>query len=529
MATLSPTAPEAPKVTIKDRIVAVISSPAALASIVKITSGSEEIGFDDPWPHQLEIWRNARLYRDLTVLKSRQLGCTEAFMLLALWECIAYETGDDLVVSLNEREAAFNLSKATSMYDSTPDWFKEAFPERKRNAAEFRIGHGTRSAGIISLPSSDNAGRGRNFRRAVCDEFGRWENSDERMASIEPTVGDTGSICRSSTAKGYNGLHTSFYGAVEPGTDPELGNGSVRMFVGALARPGRTMAWVERQRAKMEGKLGMQEYPLSPEEAFISSGGCIFDHDALTDLEHYSVAPPLMRVSLSHDSHSMKTPGKVHHRPDDNGLWRIWQMPVPGRSYLIAADPCGGGGGQDRAGAIVLDVESWDEVACLHGRPEPQQLAAELVLAGHLYAGPGGPALLAPEANNTGAGVVALLREWQYPRVYQTETFDQRTQSRRQQLGWITSAKTRPVAIAALQDAVRSGEAGVRFAETVAEMRRFEDPGNGRPEAADGAHDDLVMTWAIGIGVLARSKPKPSTPPAKTTPYIPRVSSRTGY
>lgn len=519
---MASTSPDTPQVTIADRVLAVCRSPLALARIVTIQAGSEVVRFD-LWAHQVRMLWLAQKHRDLLILKARQLGMTEAMMLLFLWECISYPTGDDLVVSLNEREAIFNLSKATAMYDSTPDWFKENFPERKRNAEEFRIGHGRTSTGIVSLPSSENAGRGRNFRRAGCDEFGRWENSDERMASIEPTVADTGSMVRSSTAKGYNGLHTRWCGAVEPGIDENLGNGSVRMFVGATARPGRDEAWVHRKRAGMEGKLGQQEYPLTPEEAFISSGGCVFDHDALTDLERHSVRPPIARVNLR------RAPGMVAADPDPAGRWRVWSWPTDGRQYVISADPCGGGGGQDYAAAVVLDAESWDEVACLHGRPEPEQLAGELILAGWLYAGPDGPALLAPEANNTGAATIAILKERRYPRIYQVETFDQRTQSKRMQLGWLTTAKTRPVAIGALQTAVRVGEAGVRNAQAVAEMRRFEDPGNGRPEAAEGAHDDLVMTWAIGIAVLARSKPVRRSVPAQSDTYVPSVSSRTGY
>ena len=541
------------QVTIEQRVIAVISSPLALAGICKIQTGSDVAAFD-PWDHQIDLWRYARLYRDLTVLKARQLGCTEAFMLLALWEAVSFTSGDDLVVSLNEREAGFNLSKATAMYDSTPDWFKDYFPERKRNAEEFRIGHGRTSAGIISLPSSENAGRGRNFRRAICDEFGRWDNADERMASIEPTVADTGSICRSSTAKGYNVLHTKFSGGVDPGVDPHLGNGTVRMFFGALARPGRTKEWVLAKRRGMEGKLGQQEYPLTPEEAFISSGNCVFDMEALTDLETYSCKPPEYRVTLEHDGSSMKEMGEVSVREDEAGLWRVWSWPMPGREYVISADPCGGGGGVDQAAAVVLDVQSWDEVACLHGRPEPEQLAEQLVLMGHLYGGyevqtpvnllqalvamaglplltrrgSWRPALLAPEANNTGAAVIAILKERHYPRIYQTETFDQRTQQKRQTLGWVTSQKTRPLAIAALQSAVREGSCGVRNAAAIAEMRRFEDPGNGKPEAAEGAHDDLVMAWAIGIAVLARSKPRTAEPPSEDT-YTPRVSSKTGY
>lgn len=514
----------------------------ALAQVVRITSGSEILPFQ-PWPHQILAWRLARLHRDLLVLKARQLGMTEAFMLLLLWESIAFAVGDDLVVSLNEREAIFNLGKATSMYDSTPDWFKEAFPERKRNVEEFRIGHGRTSTGIVSLPASDNAGRGRNWRRALLDEFGRWENTDERVASIEPGIADTGSIIRSSTAKGFNNLHTRWAGAVDADVNPDLGNGSVRMFVGALARPGRDEAWVQRMRAGMEGKLGQQEYPLTPEEAFISSGGCIFDHDALTDLETYSVEPPRRRVIVSSSLRPALAVAerqvvdrvrrqKAMPRVNDSsvGLWRLWQEPRDDRDYLIAADPCGGGGGQDYAAAVILDVESWDEVACLHGRPEPAQLAEQLALMGIVYGGRHGFALLAPEANNTGAAVIALLVEWAYPRILQTEVFDQRAQMKRMQLGWLTTAKTRPVAIGSLQDAVRTGEAGIRNAEAVAEMRRFEDPGNGRPEAADGAHDDLVLTWAIGVAVLGRIKPQPRrTPPDHIDEYVPRVSARTGY
>ncbi len=526
-------APPTTEVTIADRIRAVVMSPVALSGIVEIETGAGVLPLD-LWDHQIRALRLARLYDDLVILKARQLGMTEDFMLLLLWECIAYPSGDDLVVSLNEREAIFNLSKAKAMYYSTPDWFKEAFPVSKDNAEEFRIRHGQRSAGIVSLPSSENAGRGRNFRRVLADEYARWDNADERIASIIPTVADSGSLIRSSTAKGYNSHHTAFAGAVDEGVDPALGNGAVRMFVGATARPGRDVAWVMKKRAGMEGKLGMQEYPLTPEEAWISSGGCVFDGDALTDLETHSCRPPQKRLMVVH--RLSWPPDFTHPRPpapaaipDSSGHWRVWADPDPSRRYLISADPCGGGGGQDYAAAVVLDADSYDEVASLHARLEPEQLARELVVAGMHYRGRDGVALLVPEANNTGAAVIALLIEWRYPRIYQTEHFNQRTQQRTTQVGWLTTAKTRPVAIAALQTAVRTGEAGVRNQSAVAEMRRFEDPGNGRPEAADGAHDDQVLAWAIGMAVLERTnaaKPAARTP---QDPYVPRVSARTGY
>lgn len=548
----------AAEVSSQEVIRAICSTPLALGDLVKI-EGDDGLVHIDLWPRQVEALELSLQHRYLSVGKARQLGMTQTFMLLALWECFAYPVGWDLVVSIGEREASYALGLAAAMYDSLPVFVQQAFPVHRRNATEFALSHGGTHSGIVSLPSSGEAGRGRRFRRVIADERARWENEGERMAALRPTIADGGFMVESSTAKGYNGHYATWTGAVDPDVvadeaDPDgvaaaLGNGYVRMFVGALDRPGRSLEWVLRERAGLEGDLGLQEYPLSAKEMWLSSGGCVFDDDALDELEEHSVRPPVMRGSLVCDELAAERgwePLDVAFTAAARGIWRVWQEPVEGRDYVIAADPCGGRGGRDKAAAVVLDVDSWDEVACLWGTPDPTELAVELVKAGWLYRSvkpdlsrrsnegrlvewTSRPALLVPEANNHGAGVIAVLRERRYPRVYESESFDQRTQRISRTLGWLTTAKSRPVAIAALQEAVRDGDAGVRFAEAIAEMRRFEDPGNGRPEAAEGAHDDLVMTWAIGIAVLARTdraKPVVQSPQPE---YQPSVSSRTGY
>ena len=503
-------------------IEAVTASPVALARVIKITRPDGAIPLE-LWPHQVAMLRAARTYRWLVIVKARQLGATEALMELALWEALAYPVGHDLVVSLNLPEAQAAMNKATGMYDSAPEWLHDAFPVAVRNATEFSIKHGKTTSGIIVLPSSDNAGRGRTFRRVIADEKARWEHKEERMASLRFTVADTGSMVESSTAQGFDEHRDTFLGAVDPPADATRGNGYARMFIGALSRPGRTVEWVMAERQKA-GHLGAQEMPLTATEAFLASGRCVFDQRALQNLLDEYTAPPMGRYDLRHQD------GVVVADPELEGRWMVWEWPRAGRSYVVAADVCGGGGGDDYAYATVHDAESWDQVACLHGRPDPGVLAAELAKAGWLYGSDGKPALLVPEANNHGQAVVALLSEWGYPRIYAREAFDRRGSAPVQSslLGYLTTTKSREVAIAALQDAIRDGEAGIRDAAAIGECLAFVDK-DGRVEAAEGSHDDRVLALAIAYAVLARSRAGRRVVQKPQAPYVPRVSTLTGY
>lgn len=499
---------------------AVCAHPAALAKVVRIDTprGSEPF---DLWPIQHRALQLALDHRELIALKARQLGFTWTLCcLLGLWDAIAHPSGDDLVVSLNERVAVAVIARARRLYVSAPSWLRDAFPLAVDRSDAIGVAHGQGTSLLLSLPASSDSGRSFTFRRIMADERARWERSDERMASLAPTIADGGSLVELSTAKGFNDFRSRYLGAVEAGQDPALGNGAVRIFAGARERPGRDDAWVQRERARL-GALGPQEYPLSAAEAFVASGRCVLDASALQGLLDGFCAPPALRADLR------ATPAGVIAEPHAGGAWQIWRWPERGRSYLIGADPCGGGSGRDAAYASVHDVDSWDQVACLWGRPEPERLAELLILAGALYAGPAGPALLAPEANNHGAAVIAVLRERRYPRIYRHRRFDTRARQAQSQLGWQTTAATRPVAIAALQESVADGSLGVRDAAAVGEMLTFIENERGRYEAEEGYHDDRVMALAIVAAILSR---RPSAPAGRHAPaYQPRVSALTGY
>ena len=494
-----------PPAELRDLVDAVTAHPKYLAQIVDIETPKGPAPFN-LWDFQVEALDLALANRYMIALKSRQLGFTWTLgSLLAFWDCIAYPSGSDLVVSINEEDAKEVVYRAKFMYDSTPEWFQVVFPTGHSNTSMFSIEHfGGTFSRFISLSASGNAGRSRTFRRLIADESARWDNAKERMASLRPTVADGGSLIQISTARGMNHFYDIYMGAADPGDPPtDPGNSYIRIFVPADARPDRSKEWIDAERRAL-GELGPQEYPLSAREAFISSGDCVFDMDGLQDQLDYSVCAPEYRANLIEPAQGLVMPD-----PHVTGMWSIWDEPRTSRSYLVVADISEGVSGGAYSYISVVDALSWDQVACLHGHLDPDQVAEEMALAGRWYHDAGRPALLVPEANNHGAATVAVLKRSSYPigQIYRQPILgDIKKAGQTQKLGWSTTAKSRPLMISELQTAIREGTIGIRDHAAIGEMLTFVRNDTGRIEAEEGCFDDRVMTWGITCAVLSRMR-----------------------
>ncbi|MDQ3097320.1 MAG: hypothetical protein M3Q61_04035 [Chloroflexota bacterium] len=502
------TAVQRPKAAKIDPVAIITATPEAMAWHVKI-------GWDFAplWPSQRELLGLLRTERRVLYLKARQLRFTWTLALWALHRLMSRHSIAGAYVSIGQREAEDVTRRILRIHSSLPEAVRARYPLVAESLSRLAIGHPEGESELLSLPSSSNAGRGRTLDFLIGDERPKWPHPEEQEASLLPAAAN-GIVVMGGTANGFDTFQDRWHNAEEQGW--------ATIFAGALSDPSRDLAWVMRERT-MVGDLGPQEHPLSAGEAFLASGRCVFDVHALQDLLDHSCRRPETRVELR------KTSATILAEPIVNGPWQVWEWPTEGRSYLIAADVCGGGGGDDFSAAAIYDADSWDQVASYHGRPEPDAFARELVRAGWVWRSAAGPALLVPESNNHGQAVVALLREWRYPRVYRTEAFDQRTQTTREQLGWLTTTKSRQLALDTLKGAVRDGALGIRDQAAVGEMFRFIDK-DGREEADAGAHDDRVLTHAIAAAVLARSRASEAPPVRRpSAPYTPRISAKTGY
>lgn len=515
------------------------ASPITMARFCKMVRarkvGGDDVEIFEGEPAPLELWEHQRELLTLAVtrrrvisLKARQLGVTWTWALLALWYACTHPGSQTVIVSVGERESQSVIRRIMYLHDSMPESLKQVFRLVRSTNEVVEIHHPDGNALIVSLPSSSTAGRGETVNLLILDECAHWDDASNRMASLLPTTADIGQVVVSSTANGIGGY---FYDLWETGEQM----GWTRLFSGALARPDRDAEWVERMRAQLDlqgvekgrSNLGAQEYPMTPMEAFISTGGCVFPTEVLADYLEHSVRDDQWRGTMMMDVSGVKTVR------DQNGLWRVWSWRQPGRKYLITGDPCGGGGGLDSGHMVVGDVQSLDQMACFHGKPEPEEFARQMYRAGWLWNDGRSPAVLAPEANEWGRAVLALLREWGYPNLWATKRFDQRRAEERVREGWLTTSASRPVMIAALQEGLREGSLGVRDKLAVGEFQRFiANPRTGRPQAMEGYHDDRTMAWAIFAAIALREASgvhQESEEDAVPTPYRRAESSLTGY
>lgn len=222
-------------------------------------------------------------------------------------------------------------------------------------------------------------------------------------------------------------------------------------------------------RANFRG-LTAQEYAEDEESCFLASGEPVFELAAV-EARHRDTNDPVER----------------RH----NGQLEIWLPPVPGRSYLVAVDPAGGGSRGDYSAAQVLEMESGLQCAEFAGRVGGLELARLISGLAAEY----NRAWLVIERNNHGSGVLAYLETpCGYERVYRQQGGER---------GWLTTSMSRPAALGRLGAALVDAPERFQSRRLLAECRSFVRLASGGTGAQAGAHDDRVMAMAIALAVRA--------------------------
>lgn len=254
-----------------------------------------------------------------------------------------------------------------------------------------------------------------------------------------------------------------------------------------------------------------QEYPETDLEAFVTSGHKRFDAVDL-DLWYRQVTARKIAYLTS--------------LPDWNGCrylpvllnqgLRIYKPPQPGKRYVIGSDIAQGKSDQgDFSDAVVMEYETCEEVAELHGRFEPDMWAIYLYELGTLY----NTALLAPEVNNDMGGVVIthlvhgimirgeVVYPCAYPNLYMFRFMG--TATKRWTYGWHTNHASKILMINELGNYLQNRSIGVNFPEFLGECRMFQlkrDGSVGAPDAS-GCYDDRVISRAIALQARKQARP----------------------
>jgi hypothetical protein len=259
--------------------------------------------------------------------------------------------------------------------------------------------------------------------------------------------------------------------------------------------------WWRRRKIALNGAdMFKQEYPLTPEEAFISTGRPIFNPDYIVERLKTPKTPiKTMAVEEVYDHDTGKRLPLRKLREHPRGELKVYRERDPKETYTIGADVGMGlragvkGRPSDPSVAQILDSQL-RQVAVWRGTVHPDVFADILIALGYHY----NEALLVPERNNHGLVTCVELRDQQYPNIYLDVTegtveVDKETLN----LGVFTSEKTKPLMIDKLRAFDRNKEIEINDTTTLEEMLQFVVTESGKMEAEGGANDDTVMALAL--------------------------------
>lgn len=455
------------------------------------------------WDDQVELVWQIAVAKLVCILKARQLGISWLVCGYVLWRAL-YRGGQViLLLSKGQAEANELLRRIKALYKRLPPWMRARLPQ-PRPDADNKSEWGLYNGSVIrSLPATQNAGISFTASVVVMDEAAHQQWGSTLYANIKPTVDDglDAQLIVLSTANGLGDFFHNLWTKAVEGV-----NGFRAFFLPYWSRPGRDQVWYEaRVREAEDPSLIPQNYPANPVEAFVANSRTRFNPQSVAAQAANTLNPPWLTGRL----HAGKAEGpggpwpEVFLRrwgwhglkPDDlpptlydvPGL-SLFEPPDLTRKYLLMADVAEGLPHGDYCHGVVIDEALFKEVACLHGRWEPDVFADYLMALSEPYR-----ARVIVERNNHGHAVLGRMKRCYFPRVVCGE--DGRP-------GWYTTVKNKPENVSFISECLNKSLMIVRDKGAVTELQVYSRLKNGGLGAPDGYTDDRVSAWVAGLGVL---------------------------
>lgn len=493
------------------------------------------------------------------ILKHRQPGFSTLIQGLAFYLGL-HVPGVEAIVTAHRDDSADAVFRRTKL-------FEQRCPERlaternNRKEIQWKPPHGS----ALRVGVAGDEGFGRSDTRHVyhaSEEAHYSERGVEAASNVRASVPDAPGtfVWRETTAKGLNHFYDSwnratvegyenfFVGFLEDETcrlDVTLDDAQWSKIpfewkedekrLRAVARElglvetatAQALAWRRRaigERCHGLPALFLQEFPAVAEDSFVSTGSHVFPL-SIVDPEWKRTKTeeeqqPISRYVIERADE--KESGRLIR--DYHGPLHIWREPESGVPYIVSGDVGRGVNVKGEVGdQTTLDFTTfrvfrrwpdddgrYEEVACWHGRMDPDMAAGQMEWLGRRY----NMALLVPEANHYGLILIRfLLAKYLYPRVFRREKIDKATRTPVQQAleahwmeyGWFTGpggGVTKAGMIENLHRLVRDRQILIHDPDAWGEMRTFVRAADGSMDAESGKHDDIVMAQAIAACIL---------------------------
>ena len=260
-----------------------------------------------------------------------------------------------------------------------------------------------------------------------------------------------------------------------------------------------------------------QEYPETPEEAFIASGSGYFDNETIFEYIKRAKEPIAvgdMRITCNSPRQCSILSSCTHlsweFKESKDGRIKLWERPVPYTSYVMGGDVAEGIEG-DSSVATVKDNKTLKTVASFkNNRTPPDEYAIIVYALGMWY----NSAYVGVEVNKDGLWVNDTLFKMGYPNLYYREQYDDITKAVSHRVGFRTGARERDPILANLKFFINQYPDIWVDKDLLDECLVFVRNKVGRPEAMPSKHDDKIMAEAIALEIR-RNAPQVFEQPSK--------------
>lgn len=406
------------------------------------------------YPYQKSVLYQFLKERFNIILKFRQAGITELIALYCLWLAMFHPNKKINIISIKDTTAKKVLKRIKFMYKNLP-WYLQTpiingRPGEFGSASVIEFSNGSV---IESIPTSSEAGRSESLSLLVIDEAAivRW--ASQIWAAAFPTLSTGGSAIINSTPYGIgNFYHSTWVDAISGGN----GFNALRLYW--QMHPDRDINWYN----EMALALGPRRTAQEIDGDFLSSGNTVFDLVDIKALEDCMTDYPVINRLY-------------------NGQYLQYLEPDPDKEYFIGADVATGRA-SDYSSFTCMDKDG-EETVVYKGRLTVEKYARLLGDTGQLY----NWATLAPESNDVGLAVTAMLQAESYPKLYYYQKLIKKKGKSKPEVdkapGWLTTVKNRSVIINGLETDIRNDAVIIKDPFFIHEAKTFIYDSLGRPVA----------------------------------------------
>jgi len=428
---------------------------------------------------QKQVFEKLKTENHLMILKARKLGSTTFIAGYFLWKALFKKNTKIAVVAHTDEASKAIFSIYQFFYKNLPNHIRVRALHDRSNTLKLATG----SMIKVGTASSESF-RGQTYQYIHASEYAFWPNLGKTIAGLFGTAEANATVILESTANGLNEAYEMW----------QSENGFDKMFMGwtiddrytrknpafkdfsklerqyaqkhNLTDPQRNwMVQVLRTKCANNWQIFNQEFPVSAEMAFVTSGSRFF-------------------------------PDPWPVKSTTAGL-KIYKQPQKFHVYAMGVDTASGSPGGDFSAIMVLDVSNQQKiemVASYYDHIAPSDFGEVVHEMAAKYS-----ALAVVESNSYGLSIIEHLQSKAYPRQYRDQYWDKVKGMFTPRYGFNTNAKSRNLLLSRLYEYITRGWCEVIDQNFMAEANALVYNSRGKVEAASGKHDDIVIATGLAL------------------------------